>query len=98
MPRTNGKKRLFDAIVAYLKEHGACKVAIFGSYARGDERPGSDIDVLVEFTDGKSLLDVVGMEQELSDKLGKKVELLTERAISPYIIDRVRREMVVVYG
>ena len=71
---------------------------MFGSYVRGEEYPDSDIDVLVEFSDRKSLLDIVGIEQELSDALDIKVDLLTEKSISPYLIDRIKREMVVIYG
>ena len=53
---------------------------------------------MVEFSERKSLLDIVGMEQELSDEVGSKVDLLTEKAVSPYLIDRIRQEMVVIYG
>lgn len=63
---------------------------------RGEESPESDIDVLVEFSERKSLLDLVRIEQELSEALGIKVDLLTENSISPYLIGRIRKEMVVV--
>jgi predicted nucleotidyltransferase len=69
-----------------------------GSYARGEEKPDSDIDVLVEFTQRKSLLEIIRIERELSDTLGVKVDLLTEKSISPYLIDRVRNEMQVIEG
>ncbi|PJB54109.1 MAG: hypothetical protein CO099_03480, partial [Bdellovibrio sp. CG_4_9_14_3_um_filter_39_7] len=80
------------------KEQGATKVAIFGSYARGEERPESDIDVIVEFSERKSLLELVKIERELSETLGIKVDLLTEKSISPYLIDIVRQQMEVIYG
>lgn len=91
------KEHLFNKIVSLIKKHGARKIAVFGSYARGEEKPKSDIDILVEFSERKSLLDLVGIEQELSDALGIKVDLLTEKSISPYLIDRIKREMKVIY-
>ncbi len=73
------------------------KVALFGSYIHGEEREGSDIDLLVEFEGKKSLLEIIGIEQELSELLGIKVDLLTEKSISPYIIDKIKEEMKVIY-
>jgi predicted nucleotidyltransferase len=89
---------IFEKIAQTLKEQGATKVAIFGSYAKGEERPESDIDVIVEFLERKSLLELVKMERELSETLGVKVDLLTEKSISPYLLDIVRRQMEVIYG
>ncbi len=91
------KEHLFKKIISLIKKHGVKKVAIFGSYARGEEKPKSDIDILVEFSERKSLLDIVGIEQELSDALGMKVDLLTEKSISPYLIGRIKKEMKVIY-
>ena len=73
-------------------------MAVFGSYSRGNQRPGSDIDVIVNFSQRKSLLELVKIERELSEALGIKVDLLTEKSISPYLIDIVRQRMEVIYG
>ncbi len=91
------KEHLFKKIISLIKKYGVKKVAIFGSYARGEEKPKSDIDILVEFSERKSLLDIVGIEQELSDALGMKVDLLTEKSISSYLIGRIKKEMKVIY-
>lgn len=88
---------VFEKVVSILAAHGVKRVSIFGSYARGEQNPESDLDIVVEFSGRKSLLDVVGIEQELSDALGIKVDLLTEKSISPYLIDRVKKEMMVIY-
>ncbi|MDL1972859.1 MAG: nucleotidyltransferase family protein, partial [Deltaproteobacteria bacterium] len=74
-------------LIHILKKHGAKKIAIFGSYARGKQKETSDLDVIVEFKKRKSLLELVGIEQELEDHLGIKVDLLTEASISPYLIE-----------
>ncbi|MFH1096433.1 MAG: nucleotidyltransferase family protein [Candidatus Desantisbacteria bacterium] len=92
------REKIFERIAQMLKNYGVRKVAIFGSYIRGEEKPESDVDVIVEFSERRSLLDIVGIEQELSDAIGIKVDLLTEKSISPYLIDRIKKEMVVVYG
>ncbi len=91
------KEHLFKKIISLIKKHGVKKVAIFGSYARGEENPKSDIDILVEFSERKSLLEHVKIERELSEAVGIKVDLLTEKAISPYLINRIRKEMKVIY-
>ena len=92
------RNMLLQQIARALIEQGATRVAIFGSYARGEETPESDIDVIVEFSERKSLLELVRIERELCEALGAKVDLLTEKSISPYLIDDVRQEMEVIYG
>ena len=92
------REELFEKIANFLKGHGVRKVAVFGSYVRGEEKPESDIDIIVEFSDRKSLLQLVKIERELSEELGIKVDLLTEKSISPYLIDTIKREMKTIYG
>jgi predicted nucleotidyltransferase len=91
------REEIFEKIAQALKNQGATKIAIFGSYVRGEEKPGSDIDILVEFLERKSLLELVRMERQLSEVLGIKVDLLTEKSISPYLIDTIREQMEVIY-
>lgn len=95
----NGEsKALFGRIAEFLAQRGARRVSVFGSYAREDEREGSDIDLTVEFGDTKSLMDIVGIEQELAESLGKDVDLVTEKSLSPFLRERVMRERVVIYS
>jgi len=65
--------------------------------ARGEATEQSDIDLLVRFSKRKSLLALVRLEREASAVLGRKVDLLTEAAISPYLRDRIKRELRVIY-
>lgn len=89
---------IINKLVTILKKHGVKKIEIFGSYARGEATPKSDLDVIVEFKERKSLLELVGIEQELEDELGIKVDLLTKASISPYLIKKIEKESKVVFG
>ena len=92
------REEIFRKIAQELKNQGARKIAIFGSYVRKEEKSGSDIDIIVEFSGRKSLLELVSIERELYGVLGVKVDLLTEKSISPYLINRIKEEMEVIYG
>ena len=83
-------KKLKSKIVKILKKHGVVRAGIFGSYARGEQKKKSDIDILIEFNG--SLLDLVGLEMELKKILKIKVDLLTYGGISPYLKDRILNE------
>jgi uncharacterized protein len=91
------KENIYNYVVSFLKNYNASKIAVFGSYANNEESSKSDLDIMVEFKDKITLFDLVGMEQELSEKLGIKVDLITEKSISPCLIDKVREEMKVIY-
>ena len=91
------KEELFKKIVLFLKRYGVDKIGIFGSYVRDEATAESDIDILVNFSERITLLEFVRMERELSEALVLKVHLLTEKCISPYLIDDIKKEMVVLY-
>lgn len=71
--------------VPILKKNGVVKAGIFGSYARGEAKKRSDIDMLIKFKGKKSYFDLVGLEQELEQCLGKKIDLLTYGSVHPLI-------------
>ncbi len=85
-------------LIDICRQNDVSMVGVFGSMARGEAKKKSDIDLLVRFSKRKSLLAVVRLERELSESLGRKVDLLTEAAISPYLRERILKEMMVVYG
>jgi predicted nucleotidyltransferase len=70
-----------NIILSHLKEFNPIKVGIFGSYARGDNKKGSDIDILVEFKESPSLLTLIKLENDLSEILSVKVDLVTTGAL-----------------
>lgn len=77
-----------------LKRHHARKAGIFGSAAHGRMRKGSDVDILVEIKEKISLIDIVGIEQELEAAIGKKVDLVEYAAINPLLRKRILGEEV----
>jgi predicted nucleotidyltransferase len=81
-------------ILDIARKRGARNVRIFGSVARGDAGPDSDVDILVEFEPGRSLLDHAGLMLDLSELLGCKVDVATDRGLRPRIRDRVLLEAV----
>lgn len=72
-------------------------IGVFGSTARGEAAESSDLDLLVRLSKPKSLLSLVKLERNLSEAIGKRVDLLTEGAISPYLKERILRELKVIY-
>ena len=70
-----------NIILSHFKGFDPIKVGIFGSYARGDNKKGSDIDILVEFKESPSLLTLIKLENDLSQILGIKVDLVTTGAL-----------------
>jgi predicted nucleotidyltransferase len=93
MRAINNKKKLLEI----CKNNDIVFLAIFGSFVKGDFTKESDIDLLARFSKTKSLLDLVKIERVLSEVLGRKADLLTEASISPYLRDRIKNEMEVVY-
>jgi len=69
-------------------------IGVFGSYARGEQKAQSDIDILVRFKDGATLFDFVGLAEFLEEKLGVRVDLVSERAIRPELKENVIKELV----
>lgn len=72
-------------ILRVAARHGARNIRVFGSAARGEDRPGSDLDLLVEMESGRSLLDLVALGQELEELLQRKVDVLTDTSVHPAI-------------
>ena len=79
-----------------LKKHDVIKAGIFGSFARGEEKKTSDVDILIKFKGRKSLLDLSKLEMELEKVLKRKVEVLTYNSINPLLKDRILKEEVAI--
>jgi predicted nucleotidyltransferase len=86
-----------DKLKDIFRRNNVRRIALFGSFAREDAGPESDIDMLVTFTGRVGLLALVKLERELSEELDREIDLLTENSISPYLKDQILREQKVIY-
>lgn len=80
-------------ILDYLKPYNPTRVGIFGSYARNQQRKDSDLDILVNFEKTINLLDFIGIELDLSDLLGIKVDLVSEKSILPSLRPYIEKDL-----
>ncbi|MBI2665831.1 nucleotidyltransferase family protein [Candidatus Woesearchaeota archaeon] len=85
-------QKIKPIITRILRLHGIKNAAIFGSYARGEQKKNSDVDILIRFNG--SLLKLIGMERELSEKLKRKVDLITYGGLNPLLKDYILKDRV----
>ena len=80
-------------IIAELcRKNGITRLRVFGSYARGDQSPQSDLDLIADFAEIPTLLDIVRIERQFAEVLGVPVDLFTDASISSYLRERIMRE------
>ena len=87
-----GAKR--QLILNIAARHGAKRIRVFGSVARGEARPDSDVDFLVDLEPGRSLFDLGGLLMDLQELLGRKVDVVTMDGLHWYVRDRVLKEAI----
>lgn len=84
-----------DAVLAIAARHGASNLRLFGSTVRGEERPDSDIDLLIDLAENRGFDDFLALAEELERLLGRRIDLVTERSLNrhfrPYIEAEARR-------
>ena len=91
------RAKIVSAIKGVLRANGIRKAYLFGSFAR-NERNFHDIDIAIEAPKGKfSLLDLIGVEQEIAGKVKKKVDLVTVNSLSPHFAPYIKKDMVLLY-
>lgn len=91
-------KKIRTGIVSVLTRNDAERIAIFGSFARGEAGTKSDIDILVTFAQPKSLIQLVQIEEELKKSIHMNVDLVTEKSLSPHLAGAIHRDEMVIYG
>ncbi len=90
--------KLQNQVITILKPYQPERVGIFGSYARGENRKNSDLDILIKFRNSIGLLELVQIEQELSDTLGIKVDLVTEGSLkNPLLKKYIEQDLITIY-
>lgn len=89
---TEALKPFREAIQAIAMTHGASNIRVFGSFARGEAREDSDLDLLVDMEATRSLLDTVALVQDLQEALGRRVDVVTEPALHRLLRGRIISE------
>jgi len=69
-------------------------VGIFGSYSRNEQQRESDLDILVDFNDSVNLIELIGLEQELTELLGIKVDLVTLKSVNPSLNEYIQQDLI----
>lgn len=94
MSATEIRDKYGAALRRIARGHGATSIRLFGSSAREQASPESDIDLLVDLETGRTLLDLVAIKQDLEDLTGKEVDVVTLASVSPYLRDQILAEAV----
>ena len=90
--------RVIRLAILILKKHDVEFAGIFGTYAKGEEKSNSDIDLLYRYKSPQSLLRTVSIKQELEKMLGHKVDLVSEEYIKPLIRPEIIKDLKTLYG
>ncbi len=91
-------KNLQTKLLEYLLPYQPDRIGVFGSFARGENKKGSDLDILIKFKERISLLKLVQIEQELTDKLGIQIDLVTENSLkNPRLKAYIAKDLITIY-
>jgi predicted nucleotidyltransferase len=92
--KTIGKPINQKLVVATLKKYGVTRASVFGSFARDDFTPDSDLDLLVDYREGTSLFDVVDLTEALEAALGRKVDLVSRKYMPERLAKRIKNDLI----
>lgn len=90
----------FEQIKSYLKTQPIKKMWVFGSFSRGEERPDSDIDLLVQYdreNNRVGLFTIIRIQQQLQEMLGRKIDLVEEGTLMPFAVDSANHDKILIY-
>lgn len=99
LPEQFNRQTVKERLKNICEKNDVILLALFGSFVRGEQKKKSDIDILVKFdaSKEKSLLDLIRLENELKEIFGRKVDLLTQESISPYLRNEILNSMKIIY-
>ncbi len=90
-------KDLQKKLSPIFQEHGVKRASVFGSVSRGDDSPGSDIDLLVRLSRPIGLVGFVGLVDEMEKTLGRKVDLITEGGVNKFLEPHILPDLKIIY-
>lgn len=86
-----------QGLAEICRRHDVVRLRVFGSASRGEEGPESDVDLLVDFSEAKGFFELLRLERELEAFFGRRVDLLTERGLSPYLREPILASTSVIF-
>jgi len=86
-----------NSLKTMYKKHGISYLGLFGSYARGEEKPDSDVDLLIDFSETKSLFDLAEVKIQLEDTLNKKIDLALRGRLKKILEPYIMKDLVTLY-
>lgn len=87
-----------DSLIQVAKDNDISYLAVYGSYARGEQTPKSDLDLLVDFDKKKGLFDLMKIEEKLSQVLGVKIDMVTKGGLNKYVKPYIQDDLKVIYA
>ena len=90
-------QKILKRIIEILIRFGAREITLFGSYARGDQHPGSDMDLIVEFDEIKTLVELCRIKRVIKEDLNIDIDLITKHSLSKQLLPLIQKDMKVVY-
>ena len=88
---------IYRAIEPFIAEFGIRQIRIFGSFAKGEEKPHSDIDIIVDISKPIGIYQFIGLKQDLETSLSRKIDLFKPNTIEPLLKDKILAEAVTIY-
>ncbi|MBN2807876.1 MAG: nucleotidyltransferase family protein [Deltaproteobacteria bacterium] len=82
-------QQYIPAIFQVADRYGARKIRVFGSFIDGNADENSDLDLLIDLEQGRDLLDLIGFKQELEERIGRRVDVVTEKGLSPHLREKI---------
>ena len=94
---SNKLDQIKERVIPIFKHYGISKAGIFGSYARGEEKAGSDVDFLIHLGRPIDLIEFIRLKAQLQDILGRRIDLVTDDTIIPYFESDIRKDVITIY-
>lgn len=87
-----------EKIISVLEDNPVEYLGVFGSVARGEDRPDSDIDILVKFAGQPTFAGYLKLDQDLRNQLGRNIDLVTEGGMNKFLRPQIERDLKLIYG
>lgn len=96
MEKQENIEKIKEASTPIMTKYGVKRAGVFGSFARGDYKAESDIDIVIEFDSGKTLFDLIRLRNELQNQLNRAVDIITYNSIHPFLREEIFKNQITI--